>query len=171
MNLIGKTIQDIRFKGFKIKNRLTYFFFQRVLLINLGVPWPVHWTSVVWSPWKIKRKSSKVWPGYSPGQYIQARNGIQIGKNVLIGPGVKIISANHDICDFDVQVKSDPIVIGDNCWLGSNCVVLPGTKLGNHVIVGAGAVVNKCFPDDCVIGGVPAKVLKKIGHYEGKTSC
>jgi acetyltransferase-like isoleucine patch superfamily enzyme len=101
-----------------------------------------------------------------PGQYIQAINGIEIGENVLIGPGVKIISANHDINNFSVHIKSKPVIVGDNCWLGSNCVLLPGSHLGNHVIVAAGAVVSECFPDDCIIGGVPARILRKIGHYK-----
>ena len=85
----------------------------------------------------------------------------------MVGPGVKIISANHNILDFSKYDKCKPIIIGDQCWLGSNCVILPEVELGNHVIVGAGAVVTKSFPANCVIGGVPARIIKKIEPYCG----
>lgn len=166
MSFVKRITRDMRYIGWK--NVITYFFFQRILRINSHVPWPVHWASIVSSPHKIKRKYWRPYPGYMPGQYIQAMNGIEIGKNVRMGPGVKIISGNHDIYNFDIHVKSEPIVIGDNCWLSANCVLLPGSRLGNHVIVAAGAVVNRCFPDNCVVGGVPARVLKEIEQYKGR---
>lgn len=148
-----------------LKFRVTYFFFQRLLRINSHVPWTVHFTSIVSHPDKIKAKGHSC-PGDSPGCYIQAANGIEIGDNVWIGPGVKIISANHDLCNFERHVKVKPIIIGNNCWLGANCVILPGVKLEEHTIVGAGAVVTKSFGQgDCVLVGVPAKIAKKIGPY------
>jgi acetyltransferase-like isoleucine patch superfamily enzyme len=104
-----------------------------------------------------------------PGCYIQANNGIEIGRNIRIGPHVSIISANHNIDDFDKHDKAPPIVLGDNCWLGAGCIILPGVILGDHVIVAAGAVVTKSFADNCIIGGVPAKVIREIGPYKGKT--
>ena len=103
-----------------------------------------------------------------PGCYIQALNGIEIGRNVRIGPNVCIISANHNIDDFGKHDKAPPIVIGDNCWLGAGCNILPGVVLGKHVIVAAGAVVTKSFADNCIIGGVPAKFIREIGPYKGK---
>jgi len=104
-----------------------------------------------------------------PGQYIQAMNGIVIGKNVRMGPGVKIISANHDLMNFNVHTQSGPIEIGNNCWLSANSIILPGVKLGNHVVCAAGAVVTKSFPDNnCLIGGVPAVVIKQLNCYVGK---
>lgn len=100
-----------------------------------------------------------------PGCYIQAINGIEIGKNVRMGPSIKIISANHDILNFDKHIKCKPIKIGDNCWIGANAIILPGVELEDHVIVAAGSVVTKSFTKNCVIGGVPARVLKKINAY------
>lgn len=151
--------------GWKVS--FTYFFVQRILRINGDIPWPVHWSSIVSFPERISRKSELVYPGYMPGQYIQARNGIVVGHNVLLGPGVKLVSANHNIYDFQVYDESLPIEIGDNCWLSSNVVVLPGVALGDHVIVAAGAVVNKSFPRNCLIGGVPARHLKDLDDYVG----
>jgi len=107
-----------------------------------------------------------LYPGYMPGQYIQAINGIIIGKNVRFGPGVKIISANHNFNDFSKHDNADPIIIGDNCWIAANAVILPGVQLGNHVVVAAGAVVTKSFTDNCLIGGVPAKIIKELDAYQ-----
>lgn len=144
-----------------------FAFFQRLLRINGRTEWPVHWTSSVSGADKIQLADYKTMPGYMPGCYIQAINGMRFGKNVIIAPGVKIVSASHDVNDFPQHVKAAPISIGDNCWLAANSVVLPGVTLGNHTIVAAGAVVNKSFPEgNCIIGGVPAKLIKKIGNYK-----
>jgi acetyltransferase-like isoleucine patch superfamily enzyme len=90
---------------------------------------------------------------------------------VRLGPGVKLISADHDILDFDKHVSEKPIEIESFCWLGANVVVLPGVKLAEHTIVAAGAVVTKSFLEgDCVIAGVPARVVKKIDPYTGRRS-
>ena len=53
-----------------------------------------------------------------------------------------------------------PITIGNNCWIGAKVTILDGTKIGNGCIVAAGAVVKGIFPDNVIIGGVPAKILK-----------
>jgi acetyltransferase-like isoleucine patch superfamily enzyme len=144
---------------------LANFIFQRILGINKNVPWSVHYTSLVMSPEKIKiGKNVAYCFAVSGGLYIQAKNGIEIGDDVLIAPGVKIVSTNHDEVTFN-STQEPPIVIGDRCWLGANSVVLPGVTLGKHVIVGAGAVVTKSFPDGVIIGGVPAKIIRKVKGY------
>jgi len=57
--------------------------------------------------------------------------------------------------------------MGDNCWIATNAIILPGVELGNHVVVAAGAIVNKSFREDnIIIGGIPAKIIKKIGDYK-----
>lgn len=149
-----------------LKNRALYFLFQRILRINSHVPWPVHFTSIVTSPERIERDMPTSIPGFMPGCYIQAINGIKIGKNSIIGPGAKIVSANHGVCNFNLHVPENPIKIGKNCWIGANAVILPGVELADHTIVAAGAVVTKSFLEgDCIIGGVPAKVIKRIEEY------
>lgn len=155
----------LRIKYIGLKNKILYFFFQRILRINSHVPWPVHWSSIVSCPGNVKRKYWRPYPGYMPGQYIKAKNGIVIGKNVRMGPGVKLISANHDLLNFDIHTKNEPIEIGDNCWISANAVILPGVKLDNHVVVAAGAVVAKSFSDICLIRGVPARVIKELDDY------
>ena len=161
--LIPSLIEQRRYMS--VKECFLYWFFQKVLRINSHVNWPVHWSSSVSFPERITLKSSLRPPGFAQGNYIQAINGIVIGENVWMAPGVQVISANHDLYDFNEHVPDRPIEIGDNCWLAANVVILPGVKLGNHVITAAGAVVTKSFPDNCLIGGVPAKLIKEIGPY------
>lgn len=158
--LSEQKLQIIKFMG--LKNIIHYFLFQRILRINSHVPWPVHWSSVVRCPERIERKSWRPFPGYMPGQYIQAINGIIIGNNVRLGPGIKIISANHNLYDFSKHDITNSIIIGDNCWIAANAIILPGVELGDHVIVAAGAVVTKSFPGNCLIGGVPARLIKHL---------
>jgi acetyltransferase-like isoleucine patch superfamily enzyme len=147
---------------------LQYFFAQRICRINSHVPWLVHWTSHVSGVKNIRLSTHPPFPGYSPGQYIQAANGIHFGANVIMAPGVKLISANHDLNDFEKHIPCGPIVIGDNCWIGANAVLLPNVQLGNHVIVGAGAVVSGSFPDNCIIAGVPARKIRDLDPYAGR---
>lgn len=145
------------------------FRFSESIRINSHVPWPVHWTSIVGDPKRIKQYSCRPYVGLSPNCYIQTINGLEIGKNTRIGPGVKIISANHDIYNFDIHTKANPIIIGANCWIGANAVILPNVSLADHIIVAAGAVVTKSFDEEnCIIGGVPAKIIKKIRNYSDK---
>ena len=137
---------------------------QKIFRINAHVPWPVHWTSQIREPSKIKRGTR--FPGLSLNCYIDARNGILIGKNTWIGPRVSLISMNHDIENFNNYIKTTPIIIGANCWIAANATLLPGVELGDHTVVAAGAVVNKSFPSgNQIIGGVPAKVIQAINPY------
>lgn len=78
--------------------------------------------------------------GKSLGSYSNKINYFQ-----SIGPGVKIISASHNLNDYDLHDSIDPIEIGDNCWFGADVIILPGVKLGDHTVVAAGAVVTKSF--------------------------
>ena len=55
-----------------------------------------------------------------------------------------------------------PVTIGNDVWIGANCTILPGVTIGNNVVVAAGAVVTKDVPDNCVVGGVPVKIIKEI---------
>jgi carbonic anhydrase/acetyltransferase-like protein (isoleucine patch superfamily) len=133
--------------------------FQKLFRINSNIPWMVHYTSRVTGDVMIGKN---VWVSFaeSGGCYIQGLNGIVIGDDTIFGPGVKIISANHDQENFSDFVRSGPIVIGKRCWIGGNVVILPGVQLGNGVVVGAGSVVNRSFRDNSLLAGVPAKLLK-----------
>ena len=84
-----------------------------------------------------------------------------MGNNVLMAPGVTIISANHDMTEFDKHVKAEPITIGDNVWIGANAIILPGVKIGSNTVIGAGSVVTKDIPNNSIAAGVPCKVIRK----------
>jgi len=156
-------------RRFGPKKMFQYILFQKILRINSETPWPVHWSSVVSFPKNIRLDPPTANLGAMPGCYIQAINGIQVGKNTIVGPGVKIISGNHNIYNFKKYDPDDPIMIGNNCWIGANAVILPGVKLADHTIVAAGAVVTKSILEgDCIVAGIPAKVIKKIERYQAR---
>ena len=156
-----------RMKFYGWRRVAKFFLLQRIFRINSHVPWLCHWSSEVIGAENIKYKDWYADPGYSIGCYIQANNGIEFGRNLMMGPGVKIVSADHDLNDYNKHIKSNPIKIGDNVWLGANVVITAGVEIGEHTVVGANAVVTKSFLEgNCVLAGVPARVIKKLGQYE-----
>lgn len=99
--------------------------------------------------------------------HIGASGGIEIGNDVIMGAYVSFHSENHNFNDKttlirDQGVTSKGIFIGNNIWVGAKVTFLDGCKIGNNCVIAAGSVVNSIFPDNVVIGGVPAKILKEI---------
>lgn len=91
---------------------------------------------------------------------------ITIGNDCLIGPNVLLRSANHNFESHSINMNQQGhtgshIVIGNNVWIGANAAILPGAAIGDGCIVAAGAVVNKSFPENTILGGVPAKIIKE----------
>lgn len=89
---------------------------------------------------------------------------IVIGNYVLIGPNTVIRASNHSFNRFDIPIREQghvagTIIIGDDVWIGANCVILPNVKIGSHAIIAAGAVVNKDVAEYEVAGGVPARKI------------
>ena len=97
----------------------------------------------------------------APNCYYQANNKVILRNNLFIGPGVRIISANHDPDNYNDHLSCAPITIENNVLLSANVVVLPGVTIGKNSIVGASAVVTKNIPSDSVALGVPATHKKK----------
>ncbi len=109
------------------------------------------------------------------GSHIVGHFSIEIGDDVHTGPYVYITDQNHGYEDPSEVVHSQwpndvPVVIGDGSWLGTGVVVLPGTRMGRNVVVGAGSVVRGSFPDHCVIAGVPARVVRRYTPETGWVS-
>jgi acetyltransferase-like isoleucine patch superfamily enzyme len=75
--------------------------------------------------------------------------------------GVWVVRDKHPEIDI---VR--PIHVGNNVYFGHGCLVLPGATVGNNVVVGAGSIVSGDIPDNCVVAGVPAKVIKSVDEYE-----
>lgn len=91
------------------------------------------------------------------------RGGITIEDDVLIGPKVNLITTNHPLNPNERRATiSHPIVIKKGAWIGVGVTILPGVTIGENSIVAAGAVVSKNVPDNCIVGGIPAKILKSL---------
>lgn len=136
----------------------------RILGSNKKIPWPMNKYSVVSNHKNLIFDQSSINSLQQYGCYFQNFDGkIIIKKNVWIAPNVGIITANHDLHDLSNHVEGKDVIIGDNCWIGMNSVILPGVELKNNTVVAAGAVVNKTFNEENIIlGGVPAKIVKRF---------
>ncbi len=98
------------------------------------------------------------------GTEIDASLAVAIGSHVLIAPGVFITDHGHNI-DAGPRIDAQgchaaPVIIEDEVWLGTHCVVLPGVRIGRGAVVGAGAVVTKDVLPYAVVAGVPARLLR-----------
>lgn len=92
--------------------------------------------------------------------------GIEIGDNTIFGNYVSMHSENHNFLDHSQPIRLQGvnrkgIKIGNDCWIGAKVTILDGTIIGNGCIVAAGAVVCGHFPENVIIGGVPAKIIKQ----------
>lgn len=96
------------------------------------------------------------------GCRFQDQGGIFIGDHVLIGHNVVLATINHDLNPYDRHNIYKPIHIKDRVWIGSNVVVTQGVTIGEGAVIAAGAVVTKDVEPFTVVGGVPAKFIKKI---------
>ena len=89
-----------------------------------------------------------------------------IGDNVMMGPECVFLPHNHRFDRTDIPMiqqgftEDKPIHIGSDVWIGTRVIVMPGVRIGDHSVIGAGAVVTKDVPDWAVVGGCPARVLK-----------
>lgn len=110
------------------------------------------------------------------GATIYARAGISIGDNTAIGGNAKILDNDFHPVEPDARnrlmndplggeselIPAKPVMIGKNCFIGCNAIILKGTVLGDGCVVGAGAVVSGKFEDKCVIAGNPARVVRRL---------
>ena len=92
---------------------------------------------------------------------------VTIGSHVNLAQGIVVTALNHNYKDATLRIdeqgiSTKPVVIGDDVWIGANAVILPGVTIGKHVVVAAGAVVTKDVPDNCIVGGVPARKMDDV---------
>lgn len=90
---------------------------------------------------------------------------VTFGDYCMVGPGTLISTTGHPMDAEgrrDRLAISEPVTFGDDVWIGGNCSILPGIMVGSNVVIAAGAVVNKDVPDNCVVAGVPAKIVKQL---------
>lgn len=98
---------------------------------------------------------------------IVAHEKIEIGNNVTIGQMVSILDHDHkyliqgDTMGLD-GYRTAPVRVGDNVWIGDKSTILKGVTVGKNVVIGANTLVNRDVPDNCVVGGIPFKILKRL---------
>ena len=93
----------------------------------------------------------------------QDQGGIFIDDGALIGHGVVLATLDHDLApEKRQQLHPAPIHIGKGVWIGANATVTSGVTIGDNAVIAAGAVVDRDVPPDTIVGGVPAKIIKKI---------
>lgn len=110
---------------------------------------------------------NKVSIGNNSGVGPNARLGaVKIGNDVMMAPDVVILSRNHNFSSVDTPMRlqgnadESPVEIGDDVWVGTRVVILPGVRIGRGAILAAGAIVTRDVPDYAIVGGNPAKVIK-----------
>lgn len=90
---------------------------------------------------------------------------VRIGNNAFFGPNVSVFTACHPL---DAPTRNtlaewaEPVIIGDSVWIGGDATILPGVTIGDNVVIGAGSVVTRDIPSDCIAVGNPARVVRKL---------
>ena len=137
----------------------------KLLGVNTKLPFPADSTVRIHNAENVIFDKNDLHIFQSPGTYFNNFSAkIYLGKGIYIAPNVGIITANHDVNDLKKHISGENVIIGDYSWIGMNSVILPGVKLGEKTIVGAGSVVTKSYEEgNIVIAGNPAKVIKKLG--------
>ena len=122
----------------------------------------------------IFSKKLKIGDNSGIGIDCQLNGMVSIGKNVLMGPEVMMFTQNHNFSRIDIPIKDQgntkeyPITIGDDVWIGARVIILPGVKVGNGAIIGAGSVVTKTIPNLTVVAGNPAKIIGVRGDIKSE---
>ena len=104
--------------------------------------------------------------------HLTCAQSVVIGEYVAIAANVTITDIHHGYKDIETPIEKQdievqPVSIGEHSKIYNNAVILPGTKIGKHVTVAANSVVSGKFPDFCVIGGAPAKILRQYNRETG----
>lgn len=104
------------------------------------------------------------------GCIITAYDDIEIGENVMLGPNVLIYDHDHDYKAeggvFSLKYKTSPVTIGNNVWIGANCVILRGTSIGDNCVIGGGCVLKGEYPSNSVI---VQKRSTEVINYNART--
>lgn len=168
---------------FKRAKRALFLRLYRYIGMHLPSSVSAHWAQKV-RGWMVRNFIAKCGKdvnieknaGFNPELEIGDRSGvgvncrlsghIVIGNDVMMGPNciMRTYSHAHDRIDIPMNQQGfEPeqvMHIGDDVWIGTNVIILPGVNIGSHCIIGAGSVVTRDVPDYAVVGGVPAKVIR-----------
>jgi len=137
--------------------------------IQLGDHVSIARDSILFCTGVIAQKGTGITIGNRTGigarAFLAGQGGITIGNDVITGPNIQVFSENHNFSDLEQTIKTQGVikqatVIGNNCWLGGGVTILAGVTIGDGCIIAAGSVVTKSVPQNSVVAGVPAKVVK-----------
>lgn len=126
---------------------------------KIGKGVKIHENVFIYRPYNLEIGN---WTEIGTGVIISSRKNIKIGNHVGIGPQSSIYDNDHKM---PLGIKEEdmidsPIEIGDGTWIGTRSIILRGVKIGKNVTIGAGSLVNKNVPDNAVVSGNPAKIIK-----------
>lgn len=101
------------------------------------------------------------------GVDIGCKSNIIIGDHVKVGPMTNIIDSNYHKVDSNDHSVSSKIEIGNNVWIGRNCIILPGVKIGDNSVIASGSIVTKNVEKNILVGGNPAKIIRNLKIDDG----
>lgn len=179
-NGISLIYTKIFYKGARLIRRPIYVRGKKYFEYGQGFTTGYNCRLEIFNTSKGKEKKLILGKNCKIGDYVHIAVGkkVIIGDNVLIGSKVLISDLNHGNyggkeihCDPNIPpdnrpINTEPVLIGDNVWIGDNVCILKGVEIGKGCIIGANSVVNKNVPNNCMIGGIPAKIIKKWSEEE-----
>jgi len=156
--LNGKWFNENTGWGWAVRGLL----FQKILGINRNVPFPVSSSMKISENPIIDFHPDDIDIFQHHGTFFQCNPGaIVLGKGTRVGYNVGIITQYYNPQNVDELLPAEDVIIGWNCRIGMNSVIMPGVILGENTVVGAGSIVTHSFPDgNCTIAGVPAIVIR-----------
>lgn len=151
---------------FNLPRYKTINYFKKLLLILMGakIGKDVIFYPGVWiCPGRNLIVGNEV--NFAKDVLINSSGGVKVGDRVLIGYRTQILSANHDIPPVGKRIpvsgkKYSQIIIENDVWIGANCLILPGVRIGEGAIIAGGSVVTNNVAENSIVAGVPAKFLK-----------
>jgi acetyltransferase-like isoleucine patch superfamily enzyme len=141
-------------------HRFRLLVYRRLLRVQIGVRSSVHWRTVFYRPRGVVIGDHSI---IGNDVFLDGRRGIRIGDNVNIGGHVQIFTMEHEPDSDTFAASGGEVRIEDFAYIGSRATILPGVVIGRGAVVAAGAVVTKDVGEGLIVGGVPAKVIRKRG--------
>ena len=152
---------------------IRHFWYRRIMGIDVGPNTAVNMRTHLWSygPRQVRRSGASIGRNtrISHGCTIDLRSGLSIGDNVSVSPEVMILAGTHDVHAPRFNDVAGFVTIEDYVWIGARAIILPGVTIGSRSLVAAGAVVTRDVPDDTLVGGNPAKIIRQLVYPPGVT--
>lgn len=133
-------------------------FLLRLFGAKIGKGVRIQGSAKIWQPWRLAIGDNAWIDG---GVNLYSVDGIIIGANAVVSEGAFVCTATHDISKETFDLETRPVAIGDSAWICARAIVMPGVSVGEGAVVAAGAVAAKDVEPWSVVGGNPAKFIKR----------